>query len=114
MPNLCYISATLTPDWTQLDSLSDCLFLIVSTSNYSTRTPVLLRTTIITSVFDLTREGFGSTFLQDADLHTSWYLAFRYMPLREREQRRNGNRFGIVKSVEIDRIIIPPSGSVKL
>ena len=56
MPYLGYISVTLTPYGTQLDSLSDCLFLIVPTSTYSTRTPVLIGTNIITRLLDLTRD----------------------------------------------------------
>ena len=50
--------------------------------------------------------------LQDADLHTFWYLAFRCMTFREGELRRNGNILGIVKSAEADRNFIPHSGSV--
>ena len=109
MPYLGYISVTLTPYGTQLDSLSDCLFLIVPTSTYSTRTPVLIGTNIITRLLDVTRDEFGSRFLQDADLHTSWYLAFRCMTLRERELMRNGNRLGILSLLKLTASLFLPT-----
>ena len=85
MPYLGYIIVTLTPRGTQLESLSDCLFLIVPTSTFSTRT-----SSYTTRFLDVTRDEFGSRFLQNADLHTSWYRAFKCMTLRK------GNQGGMV------------------
>lgn len=97
-----------------IDSLHGCSFLVVPTSQYNSRVPLLIGTNIISRLVDVTREEIGSRFLQDADLHTSWFLAFRCMTLRERELRRNGHRLGIVKSAETERITIPPNGSVRI
>lgn len=114
MPYLGYICTSITPYGMPIDSLHGCSFLVVPTSQYNSRVPLLIGTNIISRLIDVTREEFGSRFLQDADLHTSWYLAFRCMTLRERELRRNGHRLGIVKSAETERITIPPNGSVRI
>lgn len=116
MPYLGYICTSITPYGmpSSIDSLHGCSFLVVPTSQYNSRVPLLIGTNIISRLIDVTRAEFGSRFLQDADLHTSWYLALRCMTLRERELRRNGHRLGIVKSAETERITIPPNGSVRI
>lgn len=107
-----YISVIFIFYGIQLDSLSDCFFFIVFISIYSIRILVFIGINIIIRLFDVIRDEFGFRFLQDVDLYIFWYLVFRCMIFRERELRRNGNRFGIVKFVEVDRIIIFFNGSV--
>lgn len=82
-PYLGYICTSITPYGMPIDSLHGCSFLVVPTSQLNSRVPFFIGTTIISRLIDVTREEFGSRFLQDADLHTSWYLAFRCMTLRE-------------------------------
>ena len=112
MPYLGYICTTIEPNGMPLTTLQDCLFLIVPRSNYNSRVPVLIGTNIILRLLEVTREEYGARYLQDADLHTSWYLAFRCMALRDRGLQRNENRLSILKSAETDRVIIPPNGCV--
>ncbi|XP_062601250.1 uncharacterized protein LOC134262945 [Saccostrea cucullata] len=100
MPYFGYVCVTLTAYGTPLDLLENCLFLIVPDSTYNSRVPVLIGTNIINRLMENAREEFISRYLQDADLHTFWYLSFRCMNLRSKELQRNGNKLSIIKSAE--------------
>lgn len=112
MPYSGYISVSIKPYGTPHHVLDECLLLIVPKSNYNARVPVLIGTNIISRLIDLTRDEFGTRYLQDANLHTPWYLAFRCLALRQRELCRHSNRLCIIKSAATERLIIPPNGRV--
>lgn len=115
MPYLGYVCVDLTPfGIPSLNKLNDCLFLVVPKSNYNAHVPVLIGTNILQNLMDVTKQEFGSRFLQDAAIYTPWYLAFRCIALRERELHRHGYVLGLVKSAETDRVIIPPNSHVTI
>ena len=60
------------------------------------------------------KSKIGENFLQNAALHTSWYLAFRSIVIRERELRRNKNRLALIRSAEQKQITIPPNSSITI
>ena len=51
----------------------------------------------------------GQQLLQCAALQTPWYLAFRCLVLRDKELKKNGNRIAIIRSAELQKIIIGPN-----
>ena len=113
MPYLGYVLIDLaTHGLSSVDVLKESIFLVVPDSNYNKKVPVLIGTNILYRLLDITRSEFGSRFLQDADLHASWYLAFRCITLRERQLVRNRNRLAVLKSAESTRILIPSNGKV--
>lgn len=89
-----------------LDKLYDCLFLVVFISNYNFYVLVFIGINIIQNFIDIMREEFGFRFLQDVVLYIFWYLVFWCILIREKEFYRNGYVLGLVKSVEVIRIII--------
>lgn len=99
--------------WTsKLEVLRQCMFLVVPDSQYNAKVPVLIVTDILNHLLEVTQSEHGSRFLQDAHLHTSWYLAFRCLTLMEKQLQRNRSRLASMKSAESSRIIIPPNGRV--
>lgn len=89
-----------------LNKLSDCLFLVVFKSNYNVYVLVFIGINILQNLMDVIKQEFGLRFLQDVVIYILWYLVFRCIVLRERELYRYGYVLGLVKSVEIDRVII--------
>ena len=61
-----------------------------------------------------TKSNHGIRFLQEAKLHTPWFLAFRCLTLRDKELARNNDKLGVVKSAETTRIIIPPNSRITI
>jgi hypothetical protein len=86
-----------------------CLLLVVPTSRYSSKVPVLLGTNILESLMDITRDKNGPPYLQTAKLMMPWYLAFHCMALREKDLRRNQNRLAWVRSAHDVDIVIKPN-----
>lgn len=74
--------------------------LVVSTSNYNSKEPLLIIYIILQHMLDVVKDKYGNRYLQEAALFTPWYLAFRGMTIREKELARNNIRLGIVKSAE--------------
>ncbi|XP_060603469.1 uncharacterized protein LOC132756415 [Ruditapes philippinarum] len=58
--------------------------------------------------------NFGDKFLQEADLHTTWYLSFRCLVIRERELKRNKNRLAVLRSAMSGKVTIRPNESVHI
>lgn len=113
MPYLGFVIVDLsTYGLSTLEVLRQCMFLVVPDSQYNAKVPVLIGTNILNYLLDVTRSEHGSRFLQDADLHTSWFLVFRCLTLMEKQLQRNRSRLAIMKSAESSRIIIPPNGRV--
>ena len=115
LPYVGFVSVDLTPYGVPtLEKLHDCLFLVVPNSNYNHHVPVLIGTNILQSLMNVSLEEFGSRYLQQAAIHTPWYLAFRCLTIREKELQRNGFALGLVKSAEAARVIIPPNGKMTI
>lgn len=88
-----------------------CLFLITPDTNYSSRTPVIIGTNILSELLQECKQNFGPQFIQKAGLHTPWFLAFRCITYREKELKRNKNKVAIVRCAEPTRIILGPNES---
>lgn len=90
----------------------DCVLLVVPDSQYNSRVPVLLGTNILAALLDSCRQRHGVRFLQEADLFTPWYLAFRCLTLREKELAKRNFRLGVVKCAEEKCITVKPNTQV--
>ena len=88
--------------------------LVVPESNYNHTVPLLIGTNVLHHLLEGVKGSYGERFLQQADLHTPWYLAFRSLTLREKELAKNNNRLGLVKSAAIKPVIIPPNTSITI
>ena len=88
--------------------------LVVPESNYNNSVPLLIGTNVLHHLLEGVKGSYGERFLQQADLHTPWYLAFRSLTLREKELARNNNRLGLVKSAAIKPVVIPPNTSITI
>lgn len=85
MPYLGFVIVDLsTYGLSTLEVLRQCMFLVVPDSQYNAKVPVLIETNILNHLLEATRSEHGSRFLQDAELHTSWYSAFRCLTLMEK------------------------------
>lgn len=109
LPYEGYIEAEIIVPGLQNDRVYPCLFLIVQDTNYHQSVPILLGTNILKTLLEDTKEIHGERYLQKANLHTPWFLAFQCLSKREKELRRNGYKLGIVKSAEEAKITIPPN-----
>ena len=88
--------------------------LVVPESNYNRTVPLLVGTNILHHLLSGVKGSYGERFLQQADLHTPWYLAFRSLTLREKELDRNNNRLGLVKCAAAKPVIVPPNTSITI
>ena len=89
-----------------------CLLLVIPDNIYNQSVPVILGTNVLEIYMDLCKDRYGEKYLQEAQLHTSWYLAFRSIRLQEKELIRNNYSIGKVRSSEPDRKIIPANSAV--
>lgn len=89
-----------------------CLLLVVPTSNYNYNVPILLGTNVLSVYLGTCKHKHGDKFLQEANLHTPWYLAFRCMVLQERDLVRRNFQLGLVKCAGLKRVVIPPNSDV--
>ena len=114
LPYSGYIEVAISGQGLPLEEPLYFPLLVVPDSNYNTGVPVLLGTNVLLHFLSDIKEQYGQKFLQQADLKTPWYLAFRCITLREKELSRNGYRLSIVKSATTESVIIPPNTSVRL
>lgn len=104
----------------QIDGLSDspetidCLFLVVNETTYHETVPVLIGTNVLSVLISGTKEKYGVRFLQQAKLHTPWYLAFRCLALQERELIHRDSVLARIRSAETKRISIQPNTNVTI
>ena len=114
LPYHGYIEAAI--DSAGVPSTSDespCFpILVVPDRNYNKGVPLLIGTNVLQHLLSDVKGRFGERFLQQADLHTPWFLAFRSLTLREKELNRNNHRLGLVKCAAVQSITIPPNTSV--
>ena len=115
LPYLGYVAADLElPGTSTTVQPQRCLLLVVPDSTYNRQIPLLLGTNVLTAAMKDVKQRFGPRFLQDAELHTPWYLTFRCLLLRERELNKRCNRLGIIKCAEGKTIRIQPNRDVVL
>jgi hypothetical protein len=60
------------------------------------------------------KQNFGEQFLQKAQLHTSGYLSFRCLVLREKELKKNKDRLAIIRNATPHRLIIHPNETLNI
>lgn len=114
MPYLGYIKVTVSTEDISSPNTKDCLMLVVPTTDYSKKVPAIIGTNFIKNIMNCVKQQNGERFLQNTQMKTPWYLAFRCVALREKELNRNRNILGIVKSAETCSIIIPPNKEVTI
>ena len=114
MPYFGYIQADLQSVDFITDYVQSCILLVVPDTDYNTNIPVLLGNNVLLEFLNNCKENLGVNFLQNADLHTPWYLAFRRMVVREKELKKNKNRLALVRSAEIKNITIPANSTVTI
>ena len=91
-----------------------CLLLVTPYTQYSAKTPVILGTNILNDLITDCKNNFGEQFLQQAKLHTPWYLSFRTITIRERELRKNNDRLAIIRCGANRKIIHNPNQSMEI
>ena len=114
MPYSGYVTLEITSAGIPSDNIQECIFLVVPETDYNKTVPVLIGTNILDELLLHCKSKIGENFLQNAALHTSWYLAFRSIFIRERELRRNKNRLALIRSAEQKQITIPPNSSITI
>ena len=71
------------------DNIQERIFLVVPEMDYNKTEPLIIGTNIPDELLLHCKSKIGENFLQNAALHTSWYLEFRSIVFRERGLRRN-------------------------
>ena len=80
--------------------------LVVPESTYNSHVPLLLGTNLMKSTLDDVKQRFGPRYLQNVDLLTPWYMAFRCLSIRDKDLHRRNNRYAIVVCAEVKAIKI--------
>lgn len=114
MPYSGYIQVQISAVGIPSDHVQDCIFLVVPDTEYNKDVPLLIGTNILAEFLGHCKSKLGDNFLQNSALHTSWYLAFRCMVLRERELKKSKNRLALIRSAESRHITIPANSSVTI
>ena len=107
MPYTGYIQVQMSTSGIPSEHVQECIFLIVPDTDYSKDVPLLIGTNILDELLLHCKSELGENFLQNSALHTSWYLAFRCMVVRQRELKKNKNRLAFIRSAEPRHITIP-------
>jgi transposase InsO family protein len=112
LPYEGYVEADIAVAGLPSSDTQTCLLLVVPDSRYSSDVPLLLGTNIMSHFMLGCKQQYGERFLQTADLHTPWYLAFRCMTLRDRQLAKTNYCLGVVKSAEQKSVVVPPNSQV--
>lgn len=107
LPYLGYIEAKITMQKNNFSKVYPIL--IIPDSQYNQNVPLLLGTNILETMMTELKEQHGERYLQNARLTTPWYLTFRSIALQEKQLTKNQNRLALIRSAEVDKIIIPPN-----
>lgn len=94
--------------------VQNSILLVVPDTDYNKNVPILIGTNVLEEFLNNCKQTIGVNFLQNAALHTCWYLAFGCMVIRERELKKNKNRLAIVRSAETQNISIPANSSAAI
>ena len=111
MPYFGYIQVKIQSLGIPNKHIQDSILLVVPDTDYNKNVPILIGTNVLAEFLRNCKETLGVNFLQNAALHTCWYLAFRCMVIRERELKRNKNRLAIIRSAETQNITIPANST---
>ena len=111
LPYLGYIEVNISVDDFS-DTPQPCLLLVVDNSNYNSKVPIILGTNVLSHFLTFCQDKHGERFLQEANLRTPWYLAFRCMLLQERQLAKKKFRLGVIKCASSQRIIFPANTEV--
>ena len=114
MPYTGYIQVQMSTSGIPSEHVQECIFLIVPDTDYSKDVPLLIGTNILDELLLHCKSELGENFLQNSALHTSWYLAFRCMVVRQRELKKNKNRLAFIRSAEPRHITIPANSCVTI
>ena len=114
MPYRGYIQVQMSTSGIPSEHVQECIFLIVPDTDYSKDVPLLIGTNILDELLLHCKSELGENFLQNSALHTSWYLAFRCMVVRQRELKKNKNRLAFIRSAEPRHITIPANSCVTI
>ena len=88
------------------EELVNCLFLVAADTKFSSRTPIILGTNILTKLLEDCRSNCGDRFLQTAKIHSPWYLSFRLLVTRERNLQKNKSCLAVVRCALMEKIQI--------
>ena len=113
LPYFGYIQADLQSVDFPTDYVQSCILLGVPDTVYNTNVPVLLGTNVLVEFLNNCKEHLGVNFLQNANLHTPCFLAFRCMVVTEKELK-NKNKLALVRSAEIKNITIPANSTITI
>lgn len=114
MPYTGYMQAQISSVGIPSGHVQDCIFLVVPDTDYNKNVPLLIGTNVLSEFLNNCKSKLGENFLQSSALHTSWYLAFRCMVIRERELKKSKNRLALIRSAESKHITIPANSSVTI
>ena len=114
MPYSGFVTLEITSAGIPSDNIQECIFLGVPETDYNKTVPLLIGTNILDESLLYCKSNIIENFLQKSALHTSWYLAFRDIVIRERELRRKKNRSALIRSAEQKQITIPPNSSITI
>ena len=114
MPYFGYIQVELQSAEFPVECVHNCILLVVPDTEYNTNVPILLGTNVLVDFLNTCKESLGDKFLQSANLHTPWYLAFRCLVVRKRELKKNKNRLAVIRSAEVNSITIPANSTVTI
>ena len=114
LPYLGFIELILLLEGSSENQPFPCLFLVVPDSKYNSLVPILIGTNILSPVLQGCRQRHGDKFLQVADLHTGYYLAFRSMVLQQKELSRMKGRLCLIRCAESEKVVVGPNSSILL
>ena len=83
------------------------MMLVVPTTMYSQKVPVLLGTNTLQPLVESAKEVYGDRYMELTRSSTPLELVFRCLSMRERELSRCEGRFAVVKSVSRSSIVVP-------
>ena len=112
MPYFGYIQVELKSTALPVECIHNCILLVVPGTEYNTNVPILLGTNVLVEFLNTCKESLGDKFLQSANLHTPWYVAFRCLVVRERGLKKNKNRLAVIRNAEVNSITIPANSTV--
>ena len=111
-PYTGYMQAQISSVGIPSGHVQDCIFLVIPDTDYNKNIPLLIGTNVLSEFLSHCKNKFRENFLKSSALHTSWYLAFRCMVIRERELKKSKYRLALIRSAESKHITIPANSSV--
>ena len=114
LPYMGYVEVELESPGLPCSTSQRSLFLIVGYTDYQDRVPILIGTNILKTLKDNVMTEHGIRYLQNAALHTPWYLSFRCMNQMEKELARRKFTLATVRCAESTPVRIPPNSEVTI